>query len=382
MIILKAMTLTKTNLMKRPLMTTSLLLFGLAASTTILSSRVIAAEAGKEPPASLVTTKAAKQQQVSPTIWLAGNVINRMSAQISAEQSGRLTQLLDIGESVKAGDIIAKLDARELELQIAERKAQLRRHAANIDYLSKQQDRLSALLDNNSTARIELDRVTRDLNIAEEERNSLKIQIKQIRLTLDRATIRAPFSGKINRKLAEVGEYVTVGTTLVELVDPSSIDVSVAAPFSVAPHLQQQGNVLIKWQDKLESVPVRTWSPAGDQASRTFNVRLDASSLGLVGGSSVSVSLPSDQIIDSTMVPRDALILRDKQTFVVTVDDQLQAKRIEVSLGRGVGDWISVAGSINPGDQVIIRGGERLRDGQKVRIAQTPINTSESIAAN
>lgn len=354
----------------------------LAFSGIIKATQLSAAEPEKEPPASLVTTKTAKQQSVSPTIWLAGNVINRMNAQISAEQSGRLTHLLDIGETVNKGDVIAKLDVRELDLQIAERKAQLRRQNANIEYLVKQQDRLSALLNNNSTAKIELDRVTRDLSIAEEDRNSLKIQIKQIKLTRDRATVRAPFDGKINRKLAEVGEYVTAGTSLVELVDPSSIDISVSAPFSVAPHLQQNGSVLIKWQDKLESVPVRTWSPAGDQASRTFNVRLDASELTLVGGSSVSVSLPSDQVIESTMVPRDALVLRDKETFVVTVDEQLQAKRVEVSLGRGVGDWISVAGSINPGDQVIVRGGERLRDGQKVRISQTPIESSESIAAN
>ena len=354
----------------------------LGLTSLATSFQLSAAEQPPEPPASLVSVKQVKQQEVSPTIWLSGNVINRMNAQISAEQSGRLTHLLDIGKTVKQGDVIAQLDVRDLDLQIAERKTQLRRQKANITYLNKQQDRLSALLDNNSTARIELDRVTRDLNIAEEDLNSLTIQIKQIKLTRERATVRAPFDGKINRRLAEVGEYVTAGTTLLELVNPDSIDISVSAPFSVAPHLIQDGKVLVKWNDKLESIPVRTWSPAGDQASRTFNVRLDASELNLVGGSSVSVSLPSDKMIESTMVPRDALVLRDKNTFVVMVDKQLQAKRVSVALGRGVGDWISVAGSITPGDQVIVRGGERLRDGQKVRIAQTPIESSESIAAN
>ena len=335
-----------------------------------------------EPPASLVTIKQVKNEEVSPTVWLSGNVVNRKSARISAEQNGRLTWILDIGSKVSAGDPIAKLDARQLELQKAERSAQQRRQKANIVYLEKQQDRLKALLHNNSTARIEFDRVARDLNVAKEELAALHIQIKQIQLSIEKATIRAPFDGQINRRLSQQGEYISAGVPLVQLVDPVSLDISVAAPLSLAPYLTHNSEVLVKWEDNLSSIPVRTWSPAGDQGSRTFNVRLDASQLELLGGSAVTVSLPSDKMSSATMVPRDALVLRDKQTFVVTVNGEKIAERIEVKVGRGLGDWISVNGKIAAGDQVIIRGGERLQSGQKVRIVDSPLTESSAIAAN
>lgn len=352
----------------------------LASSLILFSQSVLAAT---EPKPSLVSIKQAKQQQISPTVWLSGNVINRLDSRISAEQNGRLTWILDVGSSVNKNDPIAKLDARELKLQIEERQAQLRRQQANIAYLQKQKTRLSSLLDNNSTARIELDRIVRDLNVAQEELAALQVQIKRNQLAVEKAVVRAPFDGQINRRLSQPGEYVTAGTPLVQLVDPVSLDISVAAPISLASHLTRDSQVLVKWNDQLETVAVRTWSPAGDQSTRTFNVRLDATNLNLLGGEDVTVSMPSAKASLSTMVPRDALVLRDKETFVVTVDNENTVHKVNVLVGQGQGDWISVNGLISAGDQVIVRGGERLKDGQKVRIDNaSPKTDTSSIAAN
>jgi len=350
--------------------------------TSILLFCISSGLMANQQPLNMVTVKEAKLQQVSPTVWLSGNVENRLSARIASEQNGRLIWILDVGDKVKAGDAIAKLDNRNMVLQKAERQAQLRQQEANILYLDKQQKRLNALLTNNSTARIELDRVIRDLNVAKEQQAALQIQIKQIQLAIEKATILAPFDGQINRRLAQQGEYVNAGTPVVQLVDPTRLDISVAAPLSLAPYLTSQGMVLVKWDNKLHSLPIRTWSPTGDQSSRTFNVRLDASNLQLLGGTGVTVSLPSASVTDATMVPRDALILRDKQTFVVTVDKQQVAHKVEVKVGRGIGDWISIDGSVQAGQQVIVRGGERLQDGQKVRIMEPAIEDTSAIAAN
>lgn len=334
-----------------------------------------------EPKPSLVSVKQAKQQQISPTVWLSGNVISRLDSRISSEQNGRLTWILDIGSQVNKGDPIAKLDARELKLQIEERQAQLRRQQANINYLKEQKKRLKALLSNNSTSRIELDRVVRDLNVAKEELAVLETQIKRNQLAIEKTIVRAPFDGQINRRLSQPGEYVTAGTALVQLVDPVSLDISVAAPLSLASYLTRESQVLVKWNDQLKTIPVRTWSPAGDQSTRTFNVRLDASNLNLLSGEDVTVSMPSAQVSLSTMVPRDALILRDKETYVVTVDKENVVHKVSVLLGHGEGDWISVNGLISAGDQVIVRGGERLKEGQKVRLDKNSTSETSDIAA-
>ena len=350
----------------------------LASSLTLVSFTSIAAEK----PASLVTVETVREDAIAPTVWLAGNVVNRLDARISAEQSGRLLWLLDVGEEVTEDQVIARLDDRDLQLQLAERKVQLKRQAANIEYFKKQQKRLSALLNNNSTSRVELDRVERDLKLAEQDSAALDVQIKQIQLALDKAQIKAPFAGKIKSRLAQQGEYVTAGSQLLQLVDPQNLDIRVAAPLSLAPYLNRNSQVLVKWQDNLVSLPIKNWSPAGDTATRTFEVLIDASRLTLLSGTSVSVSLPSDTLVQSTMVPRDALLLRDKQSFVVIVDQELKTRRVSVEIGRGQDDWIAVEGQLESGEQVVIRGGERLKDGQKVRL-QNPIATDPpTIAAH
>jgi len=110
-------------------------------------------------------------------------------------------------------------------------------------------------------------------------------------------------------------------------------------------------------------------------------VTLDASNLELMSGSSVSVALPKDQANLSIMVPRDALILREQETFVVTIDEKELAHKIEVTVGRGIKEWISVQGKISAGERVVTRGGERLQSGDKVRLDNTEMLADRSIAA-
>jgi len=331
----------------------------------------------------LVTVEEVKKESITPVVWLPGNVTSRLKVNLSAEQSGKLLWVLDMGSQVKKGQSIASIDVSELEFQLAERESQLKQQQANTVYLKKQQKRLSALLNNNSTARIELDRTERDLSVAKGALNNLSIQIKRIQLAIDKGTIKAPFDGKINQRLAEQGEFVSVGSPLLEMVDPNSLDISIAAPLSVAPFLNLKEEMVVRWGQELRSLPIRAWSPAGDQVSRTFEVRLDATGLDLMSGNAVSVSLPKAKANMSTMVPRDALILRERNTFVMTVDQENSAHKIDVNVGRGLGNWISITGEITAGDKVVVRGGESLQEGQKVRFNDSLVSTaSEIIAAN
>ena len=133
----------------------------------------------------------------------------------------------------------------------------------------------------------------------------------------------------------------------------------------------RQTTTLVKWQGKLLELPIRTWSLAGDQASRTFDVRLQADGSEMMAGSAVTVSLPKAASQQATLVPRDALVLREQETFIVTINAQDVAQKVNVLVGQGVDQWVSVTGNIKAGDEVIIRGGERLQAGQKVRRDET-----------
>jgi RND family efflux transporter MFP subunit len=370
------------------------LLLSLILSLLTLPAQVLAAEAEQQ--AKLVSIKSAKQENIMPTIWLPGNVTSRLDVNISSEQNGLLVWILDVGDSVLKGQTIAKLDTQDLEFELAESESQLRQQQANTVYLEKQKKRLHALLKNNSTARIEFDRTMRDLSIAKEELSSLDIKINRIKLSIDKANLKAPFDGQVNQRMKQAGEFISMGQELIQIVDPSSIDISVAAPLSVYPFMKKGDEMLVKLNNQLVTFPVRTWSPAGNQSTRTFNVLLDASAKKLVdagiatthisshqlmSGESVSVALPKDLPNISTMVPRDALILREQQTFVVTIDEQDSAHKVKVVVGRGVDEWISVAGQIFAGDKVVTRGGENLQDGDKVRFDIAELTTDGVVAA-
>jgi RND family efflux transporter MFP subunit len=342
------------------------LIASLMLTALVTCPLVISAQESEK--AHLVSVEAAKTEQVNPTIWLPGNVISVMNTPISAEQTGQLLWIEEVGAVVVKGQRLAEIDHRDLKLQLAGQQAQVRQHQANVDYLAKQKKRMSLLSKKNNTALFELENIVKDLTIAENEVIALSLMVKQTELAIEKSHIVAPFSGSIVKRFAHVGELITAGRALVQLVDTNNLDINVAAPLTIAPFLQQDAKVMVKWQDKLFELPIRTWSLAGDPASRTFDVRLAAVGINLLPGSAVTVSLPKKSAGLATLVPRDALVLRERQTFVVAVDQQGKAKKVNVRVGQGIGRWISVSGDIWAGDNIIVRGAERVKDGQKVRI--------------
>lgn len=337
------------------------------SAAALFLSQAALAFAEKEQDAHLVSVANVKTEQVNPTMWLLGNVISRRNSQLSAEQTGQLLWIEEVGSTVESGQVIAKIDNRHLKIQLARQDAQIEQHKADVDYLKKQQKRMLTLRETNHAAISELERTEKDLRIAENEVIALEMQMEQTLLAIEKTDIVAPFSGSVSERFANVGELITIGSPLVQLVDTHHLDIKIAAPLSIAPYLTTNANVMVKWQGKLLELPVRTWSQAGEQSSRTFDVRLSADGIDLISGTAVTVSLPKQQTKEATLVPRDALVLREKETFVLTVDEENIAQKVNVLIGQGVGQWISVSGNISSGEQVIIRGGERLQAGQKVR---------------
>jgi hypothetical protein len=135
-------------------------------------------------------------------------------------------------------------------------------------------------------------------------------------LILKKQKLLLPFSSNISQRFANIGELITQGRALVQLVDTTHLDIKISAPLSIASFIKAKAKLMVKWQNKLIELPVRTWSQAGDQASRTFDVRLAADGLELISGSAVTVSLPKQTSKEAT------LVLREKETFVLTIDDQ------------------------------------------------------------
>jgi len=373
------MALSRNKSNKGNLLSSALITFTFISAITLLSFSQEAKAAATEKPASLVSVESVKKEQVNPSIWLPANVISRKNAPISAEQTGQLLWIEDVGSQVKKGQLLAQIDDRHLKLQLAGQRAQVKQHQADVDYLTGQKARFLKLREKNNSALSEFERVNKDLTIAINEVAALNISVEQTLLSLEKTVIRAPFSGNISQRFAHVGELISIGRPLVQLIDTKNLDIKIAAPISIAPFLQRGSKVMVKWNQTLLELPVRTWSQAGEQASRTFDVRLAADGIAMLAGTAVTVSLPKQLPKDAILVPRDALMLRENETYVLTIDDDQQAQKVAVLVGQGVKNWVAVTGALSVNDSVVVRGGERLQSGEKVRFIE---NNKEGLVAN
>ena len=110
-------------------------------------------------------------------------------------------------------------------------------------------------------------------------------------------------------------------------------------------------------------------SGVGDERSRQFELRIALTPGNLLVGSAIEVALPERAAENTLAVPRDALVERAEGNYVVRIAPDGGSERIAVRAGASDGEFTAVEGALKPGDKVVVRGAERLTDGQKVQIA-------------
>lgn len=250
-------------------------------------------------------------------------------------------------------------------------------------------------------AGIDLERLTstRELRILQ-----LNLRLEASKQELDRLldqkskyTIRAPFDGLVTEKQTEVGEWVTKGQAMYEVVQLNPIEMIINAPQEHIGRIQQSlgaadtdqpltANIQIEGIDKTLQGTVKRIITKADLLSRTFPVRIEiknpkvgmgyALQPGMLGRASLEIGKTEDRV----MVKKDALVLNGPSTKVFKVSyegDQAVAVEVPVEVGASIGEWIQVIGKLNAEDQVVLLGNERLRSGQSIRITRTIDGTPE-----
>ena len=242
-------------------------------------------------------------------------------------------------------------------------------------------------------AKIDLDRLqsTRDLRLLQ-----LSLRIESGKQELERLndlkakyTIRAPFEGLVTEKLTEVGEWVTKGQPVVEIVQLNPIEMVINAPQKYVRRIQEalesasEENPMTAeievdgFNQPFTGVVKRIISKA-DLRSRTFPVRIELKNPERKAGYQLQpgmlgracLKLPQPKML---MVSKDALVLGGTRATVFKVEkqgEQTVAIGVPVDKGASLGQWIEVKGELTPDDQVVVFGNERLRSGQPIRISR------------
>lgn len=340
-------------------------------ATTGLLLRPAPAEQSGAPAASplpAVVIETAKMARIAPQIGLVGTVVSHYDAQLAAEVSGRVAWVADVGTVVKKGDVVVRLDPSVASQQLASDAANVARLKAQLVYDRTQADRMQKLFDQNAIAKATRDQAisARDVDVgalaqADAARNTSQYNF-------DHVQIRAPFDGRVVQWLINPGEYATAGKPTVRLVDTGTLEISAQAPIEVAQFIHEGMDVTAFIENKPITAHVLTIVPVGDQLSRTVEIRLTLAPGTAFVGDSAKVMVASAAPRDAIAVPRDALLLREEGTYLFKLDKTNAAVRIAVETGSSLGDLVEVKGLIAPGDRIVVRGGEHLEAGQKVRV--------------
>ncbi|PPJ43887.1 MULTISPECIES: efflux RND transporter periplasmic adaptor subunit [unclassified Pseudoxanthomonas] len=333
------------------------------------SAPPVAADA---PPA-IVSVAPAVRTDFAPRHWSPGSIISRQDARVASELEGRVLQVAEVGQRVRAGQALAVLDDTALRLRERESEADLARIQAQLDLAARQEQRYAQLAAQQNIARAQYEQLRADRDVLAQDRARVQAQLAQLRHQRSQMVVRAPFDGIVAERHTQRGEYLVTGASVARLVDTAAPEVRVRAPVDLARHLERGTLVRVRSNGAERDYPVSALVPVGDEASRQLELRIAVRDLQAPVGTAVDVGLPSAETRSVVAVPRDAVILRREGDFVLRVDAAGKAERLAVKTGAAVDDLVEVSGDVRAGDRLIVRGGERVEPGQAVSVQSLAI---------
>jgi len=326
--------------------------------------------AQQEQRASVVQVASVSRAELAPTVAVPGTIYSRNDVQITAGVPGQLLMVKEPGTFVNKGDTVAQIDSRTLLLQRAEQEALLQRAQINVRQLESQLHRQRELGGSNLVSEFDIEQTEANRDLAISDANITKVRIRQIDDQIERANIRAPFTGVVISRFHRAGEDVLRSEILAQMTDIQNMEVRAFVPLKHLPRTTVGDTIdIFATNTRFEGL-IRALVPTGDIRSQTFEALIDLpqnASADWTVGQLVSVAVPISAREVSLTIPRDALVLRNNGVFVFRVNSDNIAERVEVVIGDSSGDLVAVRGSLQEGDRVAIRGAENLRDGAVVK---------------
>lgn len=312
-------------------------------------------------------------------LTLPGTLQAYNSAPIFARTNGYVRRwVVDIGDNVRRGQLLAILDAPEVDQQLAAARANLQTARANQALAQSTATRWSSLLAKDAVSKQETDEKIGDYKARTAEANAAAAQVAQLSATQGFTRLVAPFAGTITSRSAQMGQLVTAGSTsaqpLFTVSDLSRIRIYVRVPQG------SSGQIHVGMHAKLTlpEYPGRTFdavltrtSDAVDPASGTVLVELQAPNgeHALKPGAYAQVTFPVQGASAGVQLPASALIVNDKGTHVALLGRDGRAQFRDVTVGRDNGNLVEISAGLTPFDDVIDSPPDSLAAGDQVRVA-------------
>jgi membrane fusion protein (multidrug efflux system) len=321
-----------------------------------------------QPPPEAVTSVVAKREEWPATMAVIGTMEAVKGVTVSADLPGIVARIaFESGQSVHTGDVLVELDTRQERAQLASLEAQ--RDLAGLNF-----SRTKQLVDQGVVSRVEYDQVTA-------QQKATEANVAEIRATIERKTIRAPFSGNLGIRQVNLGQYLSAGQAIVPLQALNPIYVNFGVPQQAAAKVQVGRALRVRKED----LPIVAFSgrvtavdSVVNEATRNVQVQATLPNPGgklhpgmfvqvevLLGGGQSVIALPASAINyapygDSVFVISD---LKDPSGKTYRGVHQ---QFVKVQGSRG--DQVGIISGVNPGDEIVTSGVFKLRNGAAVQV--------------
>ena len=353
------------------------------------AKQVLTTAPKETPSVELAATDVVKAQMLDMTQGLAvsGTLKAVNSAIVKARVSGELQGLtLREGDFVKAGQVIARIDASELQARVRQAREQAESAKAQVDVVQRQYDNNKALVDQGFISKTALDTSLANLSAAQSTYKAAIAGTDVAKKSVDDTVLKAPISGQVSQRLAQTGERVGIDARIVEIVDLSRLELeaTLSAVDSTQIQVGQMAQLLIEGSPKAVAAKVVRINPTAQAGSRSVLAYLSIDS-------TANVPLRQGLFAQGTLgtarttllaVPL-ASVRTDRPAPYVQAIENAQVVYKTVELGaRGTADGVDVVAVKGLIDSAVVLRGNvgSLREGTPVKFTQ--INAALAAASS
>jgi RND family efflux transporter MFP subunit len=313
-------------------------------------------------------------------IELPGDVQAFQEANIYARTSGYIGRWYsDIGSAVKSGQLLATIDAPEVDAQLLQARADAATALVNYKIAKVTADRWVGLLKSNSVSQQQTEQFVSDMQAKQAMLASASANVDRLAQLQSYEKVTAPFDGVITVRNIDNGALINAGSAggangaLFHLAEVDKLRVFVDVPQDQAQDIDQTTQARISLPQKPGQIftgTVTRTAGALDPSSRTLRVEVDVDNPGglLLPGAFAQVSLLARARQPGLSLPLNALLFRPSGPQVATVDGNGKVKLVTVTPGRDFGTQMEIRRGLTTRDRVILNPGDAISEGQPVRV--------------
>ncbi|MES0096579.1 efflux RND transporter periplasmic adaptor subunit [Mesorhizobium sp. M0019] len=324
--------------------------------------------------------KASDTRQLS----YSGSVRARTEMNLGFRINGKITErLVDIGDRVKPGDVLARIDPTDYELSVRSAQASLDAADRQVETVELTRKRAEQLYAKNFAPKSQLEQATLAYNQAVATRDSARSQLAQAQNQVRYTDLKADKNGIVTAVAADVGQVVGSGTPVVTVAVDGEKEVLIAVPETDIAEFKPGKTVKAGfWSDEALTLDgkVREVAGSADPQSRTFAVRVSLpNDSRVLLGMTASIEAAADNRQQLVSIPLAALAQKDSQSIVWTVDRNggtVHAHPVKVAAFTP--DGVSVADGLKPGDVVVAAGTQFMTENLKVKLTGDAAQQSAS----